>query len=97
MSDTRQKCELCGGLGMNGAKWLVKTNDGKSVQVHKPCGEKLIESAPAEVGAKLVPSPELKAEWTAKRTERQAKDFWASRCPQLLEIKKGLEQKENTT
>jgi hypothetical protein len=82
---------------MNGAKWLVKTNDGKSVQVHKPCGEKLIESAPAEVGAKLVPSPELKAEWTAKRTERQARDFWASRCPQLLEIKKDLEQKENTT
>lgn len=94
MADSRQKCELCHGLGQFGARYLVKTADGKVVRVHKPCGEQLVASAPPEVKALLVPSQELKDEWTAKRTQRQARDFWAEKCPQLLEIKKDLERKE---
>lgn len=93
----KQQCEVCGGIGTNGARWIVKTNTGQVIRVHKPCGERLVESAPADLDAKLVPSPELKTQWTAERTERQAKEFWASKCPQLLEIKKNLEQKENAT
>ena len=91
----KQKCQLCNGIGTNGARWLVTTNQGDSVRVHKPCGEKLVESAPANLEARLVPSSELKAEWTAKRTQRQAQDFWASKCPQLAELKQQLEQEEN--
>lgn len=92
----KQSCEFCGTVGNNGARWLVRTADGKVARVHKPCGGQLIASAPAELKAALVPSPELKAEWAAKRTERQAQDFWAKRCPQLLGIKQDLEQKERT-
>lgn len=91
METTREKCGLCGKVGANGAKWLIETSDGKIAYVHKPCGEKLVATAPPEAKARLLPSRELKAEWAAKRVERQAKDFWAERCPQLLEIKKGLE------
>lgn len=94
MEESKEKCQLCGGVGTNGARWLVKTKEGKTIRVHKPCGEKLVAAAPKEKEARLVPSPELKAQWTAERTERQARDFWANQCPQLLEIKKGLEQEE---
>lgn len=87
-------CELCKRVGANGAQWLVKTADGKTVKVHKPCGQTLVESAPVAAGAKLVPSPELKAQWKAKRAERQVRDFWASKFPKLLEIKNDLEAKE---
>lgn len=90
----RNVCELCKTTGANGAQWLVKTADGKTVRVHKPCGQTLVESAPVAEGAKLVPSPELKAQWKAKKAERQARDFWTSKFPKLLEIKKDLEAKE---
>lgn len=97
MSNERKQCELCGNTGFHGAKWLVRTKDGKTVRVHKPCGEQLVASAPAEVEAKLVPSQELKAEWTAKRTERQAQDFWREKCPQLLKIRERLEPSAGAT
>lgn len=93
-NDTRVKCELCGKTGNNGAKWLVATKDGKTVRVHKPCGEQLAALAPAALDARLIPSAELRAEWVAQRTQRQAQNFWAEKCPQLLGLKAELEQGE---
>lgn len=91
---TKHVCELCGRTGANGAKYLVKTKDGKTVRVHRPCGEKLVAAAPAEQNAKLVPGPELRAEREAERTARQAQAFWAAKCPQLAGIKNDLAAKE---
>ena len=71
----KHQCELCGNVGNNGAQWLVKANS-RVARVHKPCGEKLVATAPAGENARLIPSPELKREWSEKRAEREAKEFW---------------------
>jgi hypothetical protein len=67
-------CAVCKQTGSVGAKWNFFVGDSKVPQrVHKPCGEMLQKSAPAGVRTSLIPSPQLRDEWRAKRL---AKGFW---------------------
>lgn len=67
-------CAGCGETGGVGAKWLLYVDGNPQPQmVHKPCGDKLVQSAPPEFNARVVPSRQLRDEW---RMERMAKNFW---------------------
>jgi len=67
-------CAVCNQTGSCGAKWLFFIEgQPQPKQVHKPCGEMLLKSAPEGVKARLVPSRELREEW---RTKRLTQDFW---------------------
>lgn len=77
-----QVCALCGGTGKNGAQWLVLVAGQQNARVHKPCGEKLVVSAPEGVLARLIPSSELKARWQAERAERNVRSFWEEKFSQ---------------
>ena len=67
-------CAVCKQTGNVGAKWNFFVGDSQVPQrVHKPCGEMLQASAPEGVRTTLVPSPQLRDEWRAKRL---AKGFW---------------------
>ena len=69
-------CTVCKQTGSCGAKWLFYVGEhSQPNQVHTPCGEMLLRSAPAGVKAKLVPSRVLREEW---RTKRLTQDFWDS-------------------
>ncbi len=94
MSDEKQKCELCGRVGNNGAQWLVTTNNSQPVRVHKPCGEQLVALAPAAVDARLVPSRALRDQWVTQKTQRQARDFWSEKFDNARPLDK---QKKETT
>ena len=69
-----QTCVVCKQTGKGGAKWNFFVGDSQVPQrVHKPCGEMLQKSAPKDVRTALVPSPQLRDEWRAKRL---AQGFW---------------------
>lgn len=72
------KCAFCHVAGSRGAKWNLVVNK-ETIQVHKPCGEKLVAQAPAGSSVKLVPSRELRDEWRVERETRQARTFWTEK------------------
>lgn len=86
----KHKCHLCGRVGQNGARYLLSL-DRETHRVHKPCGDQLIAGAPAGLKVTLVPSDELKREWQEQRNAQRVRQFWALKCPELIEIKKNLE------
>lgn len=82
-------CEVCKETGKYGAQWLVYIEgQSKPVQVHKPCGETLVKSAPEGVTAKVVPSRELRELWNQQRQEKSAKSFWDQRFSQAKPLLK---------
>ncbi|MEI6288616.1 MAG: hypothetical protein WCP18_03520 [bacterium] len=85
----KHKCHLCSRVGQNGAQWILKT--GKTeYRVHKPCGQQLADSAPHGVETKLIPSGELKREWTEKKRQNDARQFWTEKFPGLVQLKDTL-------
>jgi hypothetical protein len=82
-------CTFCGNTGSRGAQWTL-TVDGDVLRVHKPCGEKLAASAPEGTSVKLAPSKELRDEWRAKRDEREVREFWAKKAPNLVDLRDRL-------
>jgi len=64
-------CTFCRNTGTHGARWVLKIGNDRQL-VHKPCGQKLADSAPEGVKVALFPSKELSDEFRAQR-------FWKQR------------------
>jgi hypothetical protein len=46
------------------------------MRVHKPCGQKLVETAPEGTEVKLYPSKELLRKFADERRARDVQAFW---------------------
>ncbi len=68
-------CNLCRTVGPRGAEWIAQVGDDK-LRVHKPCGRRLVETAPEGTEVKLYPSKELRQVFAQQRREREVKAFW---------------------
>ncbi len=68
-------CCLCHSTGPYGAQWFAQVGNDK-MQVHKPCGQRLAETAPEGTEVKIFPSPELRQVWKNQTREREVQAFW---------------------
>ena len=74
-------CASCGETGKHGAQFKLCVGSDES-DVHKFCGQKLVEQAPEGVEVRLVHWTELRAEKReakAKTEQSRVTDFWASK------------------
>ena len=87
-------CAFCGNTGKSGAQFkLCIASD--ELDVHKFCGEKLAEQAPAGVEVRLVHWSVLRAEKReAKERQEQSRvtDFWSSKFSKALARKAAAQQ-----
>jgi hypothetical protein len=76
-------CVFCRNTGKTGAAWILTVKGHDSQPVHKPCGQKLLDTLPKGIEARLGPSPELRRQWQAERQQREdadrVKSFWAGK------------------
>jgi hypothetical protein len=91
----KHTCHLCGRVGHNGAQWILETGN-RQYKVHKPCGQQLVDTVPKGTVAKLIPSPELRHEWTEKKRCNDARQFWSTvkGSQQLVQLKDRLPKSE---
>ncbi len=68
-------CSVCRKTGHTGAEWVAQIGNDR-IRVHKPCGQRLAETAPEGTGVKISPSPELRRTWENQRREREVRNFW---------------------
>ncbi len=66
--DQLRVCAFCRNTGTRGAQWILYIGTN-SHRVHKPCGEKLKETAPKEARVSLIPGKELAQQF-------RAANFW---------------------
>ena len=86
---TLKVCEVCKQTGKYGAGWLVYIEgQTQPVLVHKPCGERFVESAPEGVRAKVVASRGLRELWDRQRQEKLARSLWDQKFSQAKPILK---------
>lgn len=71
----KKVCAVCRTTGKQGAEWVAQVGSDR-LHVHKPCGQRLAETAPDGVAVKLSPSQELRESWKQQARERQVRDFW---------------------
>lgn len=91
MSDKKLRvCAFCGTTGKNGAQFKLCTG-AEELDVHKFCGEKLLEAAekhaPAGTVVRLVHWSVLRAEKREakeKLEQERVSDFWASKFSKAL-------------
>lgn len=73
--DNRSVCAVCRNTGHHGAQWVARIGNDE-MRVHKPCGQKLVETAPEGTEVKLYPSKELLRKFADERRARDVQAFW---------------------